>query len=414
MRKEEKYDYYKKALEEYINYYNRIKEAFYDYYGEENVDFQDSNCLPIIEQRIEDYIEENNLEILNEDTLKTAIITILESSRNCANVIVRRGNFKITNEIGLSHDIKEFWIKFSVSLSGVLLKYPTFTRSWYTLEELNSEYIHSHIRASSDITSFKDFCFGRNPIKDTFQYLRSNTNPCIWIWTSMFKQLDDTIKTESLRGGPYIKIQDIKKKSIIDNFTDKRFKINNSILNKDSIIPIEALNISIEDKKRILSKICKDYINNEKLSYNFNPITGIKLNVSHKDFILKVGYYLYKELEGRNETDIKKIEDLLNVKYYLLEKTYLSELRRGFKDYLNLCNEKKIEIMNLALDYDFKGEKVYIKKQYDNLDIENLIIIKLPSLSLIQQAYNIITDILKDLTKKIKPYEKFPETKWFL
>lgn len=411
MNKEEKYEYCKKALKEHIKYYDSLKKAFYDYYGEENVDFQDSSTLQRIEQCIKNDIELDTLEPHDEGFLDYVVQSIIDMNATI-NVIIKRGDFKITNEAGLSHDIKEFWIKFNISLSGTLLTEPTFARSLYTLRELDSKYTHSHISTSANITTFNTFCFGNNPIIGVFIYFKNSRHQDIWEWVSMFKQLDDTIKTESLSGGPYIKMQRIQE-DWLNSFIVDEFKLNDFILNKMGPVNTD-LDLNIETKKRVLCKLCKDYINNERLSYNFNPISGVKLNVSPKEFILKIGYYFYKELEKYDETEIKMIEKYLEVEYCLLTEKRLSILKSDFKLYLNPRLNNKIETTDLTLEHDFKGEKVYIKKQHDSLNTENLAIIKLPSLCLIKQSYNIITDILNYIFINKTSYENLLETKWFL
>lgn len=226
---------YKKVTENVYKVYSVIVEHF----GEDKVDFsipKDIFINTILESYIEylnNYIDSENLpyseycfkdltvvqqeEVLNL-LIKTGNIDILRAD------ILRVFNLQITiyypevtitNEYNESIDIYDTYVRFSINCYGNFIDYGgiTMNRTTYTENQWNSNYIHSHARPlyRSNISEFMSCCLGTGPIRETIRYLSDYNDEDHWRLFCI--ELDNYIRTESVSGGPYIKMNSV------DNFT---------------------------------------------------------------------------------------------------------------------------------------------------------------------------------------------------
>lgn len=127
----------------------------------------------------------------------------------------------ITNEKDESHLIRELWVRVPINDSGSMLGKFTITRTCLTDSEYNLGYFHSHanVRGYKECClKFHNVCLGGTPLKDLCTTLNNNSDPTLW---RMFCfELNRFVRTESLKGVPYIKLSSISKHGgVIEEFT---------------------------------------------------------------------------------------------------------------------------------------------------------------------------------------------------
>lgn len=117
----------------------------------------------------------------------------------------------IRNENNLSRKLKDIYVKFLLNTQGKLLGDFTLTRSTYTNCEYNSNYCHSHTLrryTKSDFIAFSRCCLGNGPIKSLICQLQTENHKATWMLFCV--ELLRYLETESLSGGPYISMKNIK------------------------------------------------------------------------------------------------------------------------------------------------------------------------------------------------------------
>lgn len=152
------------------NYVSEVVDIFNDFFGEENVDLQKSD-----------------LEELS--------------------IIVHFPKITVTNEQDKSIDITHLWVKIPISNNGTLKQRFTMLRSEYTLEQFLSGYSHSHIPPISrhDYRNWRTPCLGIGPIRSTICTLIRDFSEDTWKLFCL--ELLKYVTTESLAGGPYIRLE---------------------------------------------------------------------------------------------------------------------------------------------------------------------------------------------------------------
>lgn len=180
-------------LESVLINVNEIKDILYHYYGEERVDIQLQNILTFIE------IHKPSL------TSNEKIIQFINSCSEKIPILIHFPEVTITNEYNDSLLVKDLYIKFYIHLNGYL-SFDNFliTRTTFTYAQLNSGYIHSHAPRFTNTPIFKNPCLGEGPIKNTTTNLQLEYDSNLWNLFCI--ELDQYVKTESITGGPYIRM----------------------------------------------------------------------------------------------------------------------------------------------------------------------------------------------------------------
>jgi hypothetical protein len=193
----------------YDNYFDRllkIKDVFVDYYGEDRVDLQipsfeqfcNSTCSTYFSSPYAGPISEQN-----DDT-----ITRLYSHKKNLNfhLLVYFPDVTVTNENEDSINIKDLYVKFSISREGSLAGSFYMTRTSYTKAQWSYRYIHSHAQ-SLNSNWWSGCCLGSGPISRTISMLCRNFD--LDLYLLLCGELDIYTRTESLSGGPYIRMYNI-------------------------------------------------------------------------------------------------------------------------------------------------------------------------------------------------------------
>jgi hypothetical protein len=125
----------------------------------------------------------------------------------------------ITNSVDASHVIKEFYVKLKFKKSdGVLYDFGG-TRTLLTQAEVQSNYPHSHCGSAASKGGWGGFCLGSGPIKSQVSILKlKGVSAENYLVFEMFLiGLQAYLEWESLEGGPYQYMSDIRKRQQIEN-----------------------------------------------------------------------------------------------------------------------------------------------------------------------------------------------------
>lgn len=183
--------------------YKIIQETYLDFYPDENLDIY-IPCAAL--QRAFDS-EALNLPVNKEDLVK------IKESSSAMRITVYYPEITVTNEHGLSHTITDVYVEADFPVFNIYLG-----RTSYTQDEINSGYIHSHV-PPNNFDQLQNFCTGNSQtavnqlewkIKQASKENLSAEAFSLLI-QSYIIEIERMIKTESLEGGPYIKMSNIEK-----------------------------------------------------------------------------------------------------------------------------------------------------------------------------------------------------------
>lgn len=178
---EQRYQEFKKITES-------VTSIFSEYYDDENVD--------------------THIHIKSTDGIPNNDIAAFD-------IIIRVPKVKVTNEHNKSVIITEVYVKVSFDFNGKLVGTFGIKRGEYTKSQILSDYCHSHI-CGIPRSTWGNPCLGNGPIRYTCMTLSSEFNEGI---LKLFcYELEGFLKTESLRGVPYRKLE------LIGNETSRYIK----------------------------------------------------------------------------------------------------------------------------------------------------------------------------------------------
>lgn len=128
---------------------------------------------------------------------------------------------KVTNEFNKSVNIRDLWVKVPFDYNGRGKGYFGMNRSYYTLDQFRSRYLHSHV-ASIPIHNFEKFqtpCTGTGPINDTLSTLAIRYDEAIWQLLCL--EISRYVRVESISGVPHHRLENIT--ILQGSSTTKRF-----------------------------------------------------------------------------------------------------------------------------------------------------------------------------------------------
>jgi hypothetical protein len=199
------FDAYQQWLQEELDFVESTLEAIYP----GNVDVQVNNPFSQADKEdINASFRSANKDVTRMSGTGHAVVR----SKKVADVIIKFPEVVISNSHRKSHTIKDLYIH--IQLSGVLRFMDSFRgiRATKTYAEYCSRYGHSHMQSSDLPTHTSQFCLGSTDFSNLVSGLMQNN------WNRlMFEmyaiQLIDYLKWESLEGGPYAKLEEIRTSS---------------------------------------------------------------------------------------------------------------------------------------------------------------------------------------------------------
>lgn len=228
-----------------------VYSIFSDYFGEDRVDLQ--NCLTE-----EDFIEKyRDTRDLYSDNVKV-FSDLVES---CARILVWFPEVTIRNEENDSTVIKDLYVKVLVEGNGSLYGKFSMNRETYSLEQIESDYMHSHCPGIpfSDFSSFKPVCTGSGPINATIANLNSSYDSDLWLL--FCSELEDFVQVESIAGVPYRRIKNIRIGDRVRVSTEEEFVIRGK-WSSLSVYEMDSVGFMLKD-------FLKDFLKNNSIPIEF-------------------------------------------------------------------------------------------------------------------------------------------------
>lgn len=235
----------KEVYKEIMDTITPIYEEFKDYYGEDRVDIQNlpecegiiaitevcplSRYFPILgsfalsaEWGSLTEEEKNTFTNLGESILENPfqslgdkiplflpfIKTLFYKVYPSIDILIYFPKVRVTNENDRYIDITKLWVKVSINIYGKVTSYLKMLRSEYTYGQYTGQYIHSHARPLDTSFQFSPCCLGDGPLSRTFETLQLENNLAIWKLACL--EIDRYTKVESVSGGPYRRLEEVR------------------------------------------------------------------------------------------------------------------------------------------------------------------------------------------------------------
>ena len=138
----------------------------------------------------------------------------------------------VTNENDKSVQIQDLYAKVFLTIEGrIPYEYRGFklNRTTFPENQFTSGYLHSHIPHFSGVPMFSDPCLGTGPINNTIMDLKNGYEETLWML--FCQELSLYVTVESLRGGPYFRMEQIGSEVRLSGFMD----YNSSFQSFDSL-----------------------------------------------------------------------------------------------------------------------------------------------------------------------------------
>lgn len=211
---------------------------------------------------------------------------------------------KIRNSEGSSHDIKNLFVFFTLDPQKGFIPFANLLgcRTEWNIEETFIGYQHSHlpfteVQNSSQITQARFFCLGEGSIIEAFTRLRSQFNRKNF--EILLMELETYVSWESLEGGPYKLMDDIRARGVANNsyvFEDIPIYFPEGDSNA---FPIKIPNVGTNsDSSYFYDKVC-DYTD-----LIFIILSELEEYIAHSSYVVASEILLFDE---ELDTKIKEV-----------------------------------------------------------------------------------------------------------
>ena len=190
----------------------------------------------------------------------------------------------VTNDNGRSIVIKDLYARILVTPEGKIpYEFRGFqlNKTTFSYDQWTSGYVHSHVPSlyyRRGKPEFADPCLGTGPINNTIMDLKNNYEEAVWML--FCRELSLYVTVESLRGGPYIKLETVgatKRLSGFERFTEV-----------DSIPYIHYRNWTSEEAlKTFLKEFTLWYLQNGHLKFNYRQ-ERFRCGLPYYDFMIDI------------------------------------------------------------------------------------------------------------------------------
>lgn len=271
-------------------------------------------------------------------------------------ILVHFPRVKITNEHDKFVYANHIYAKICISYNGSMINRFTLNRAEYSYDHISSNYMHSHISGIplSDFTHFMSPCLGIGPIRSTISNLNREYDEDLWGLFCL--ELDKYVHTESVKGGPYRRLENIHSNN---NRTRLLLPTNFKVIK-------QFFDYNSFDKD--MCKVFTRYLlMSKKLKFAYNS-EGYSIGMSFRDYIITVSNIFidwYNEAFN-NGVYTYSLDDLIryNVvnKYKITSTKIIKEVNTRNANY-SIYNGKKV--------CTFKGKDVLVKIT-DNINTEDV------------------------------------------
>lgn len=342
--------------------YNKVYEVydyFKHYFGEEYVDLQG---LPSNDSIINAF---NLCGITSNNSVYTAEESVWENLRwsfsTNLNIIIWWPEVTVTNENNKFVKIYDLYAKVTVDTLGRFYG-TTFTLLRATYPEIQwlSKYQHSHVPRLRSLPIWEIPCLGRGPIQNTISHLKYDNREEYWLL--FCDELAKYVTVESLRGGPYIRLETIGEfNNTIGSYCGYIDTLGYSYLNRFKT------RLGKDTWNNIIKEFLKYYLNNGHLDICYrNNVFKISNNYYNLVLDMSSSFIEWFNIYGNEE---------LKTKLYNAEilKTAVPKNGRFYsKDSLQVLSQNAPTSILLY----FKNEPIYtkiIKKEKESVQTATLL-----------------------------------------
>lgn len=155
--------------------------------------------------------------VQREDATTETVYRKLDNICPYYDIIVRFPHETVTNEMNESTEIYNLFIRIRMRRDGTMFNYPEAKKSSFTIDQLCSGYVHSHVTRitgtlNSNVKIWRPMCFGSGPIVTSLEHLLSRVPEDLQAsWIGFIGELKQWTRIESIDGGPYMRIREIGK-----------------------------------------------------------------------------------------------------------------------------------------------------------------------------------------------------------
>lgn len=262
-------------------------------------------------------------------------------------VLVSNGNFiiikfpkvTVTNENNKFIHIQDLYVRVCVTFNGYMDGKFEMIRSYYPLEQWNSDYCHSHISHIS--TEWMVPCTGSGPINSTINFLGSYFDKEKW---GLFcYELDKFVTVESIAGIPYRRLESVglmNDRPFSNPVVVGKLKFNGKIIGRDMV-------------QDFVKRVVKDA--DFKISFVHN---SFELGETFDSFWIKVSkiftkWYNEKYKEGKVKGTLRQLLNKEIVDRYIIKDGKVYGMRR--------MNVRSTEDYQGAALFKFKGEWIHME-----------------------------------------------------
>lgn len=230
------------------NIYN-VYEIFQNFFGEQYTDLQGIPTDEDIANFMSNYPSVVTVTIAErENCYDIQASTLREIKRAYSSltlpILVWWPRVTITNENDRSVVIHDLYAKIEVTAEGRIPYHNRgfqLNRTTFTEEQFSCGYLHSHIPHFSGVPHFDNPCLGSGPINNTILDLKNGYEDTLWLLFCQEMSLYVTV--ESLRGGPYFRMETIGSRTVLSEYSGYRFEFDhlaNTGLYGDSYMELVA------------------------------------------------------------------------------------------------------------------------------------------------------------------------------
>lgn len=328
-----------------------------------NVDylFANLNIYQIDNFNILDFTFKEYNKLVDNNKIFTLISTIINNHYINSDfyIYVHWPEVKITNEYDQSTIIKDLYFKTNVDIDGKLKQNSILlNRSTYSKKEVLKDYLHSHIPGIDSNYEFLHGCTGRGPIGNTMCYLCNNYD--LEIYGLFCQELDNYVKTESIKGVPYRRLSELDQKtsSNKDPYNKLIYSYNYSYLQHINEHYRDLIFNEIRKNKLFFKSFFLKFFKEFKIPFAYRN-NMLQIGISINDFALQFNDYFIKYLNCCYDGIV---EEFINNKF--LSEITIQNNAIYLVDNESNYNEKLMQMIhdesnNLVL-FKFKNKNVYL------------------------------------------------------
>lgn len=347
-----------------LKQYKAIIDCYKDFYSEDvlSIDYMSG-------------ILKNALETKEEDVSPEDLDRIKSIYSNGIGFIIHYPELTLTNDHGKQYKVYDVYVETEYPYMDVSLG-----RATYTMNEIQSGYIHSHVHTGY-FKSLSSFCTGNanTPVNQLRSYIKNHYFSSIedfkYKITSLIIAVERMIRIESLAGGPYTKFEYVGK-------ADTSTPI--------SITPTSDIVYLNNKNREALIKFINYYLSLHLDTFYYDG-KCYQLNATDEEFIDRVTNAAFTYRKVLNHSAWFEQIDAINGLYY----------KR-----LNINNNPDTHDGD-TVNWSFKGEYPKIKIIGDSIKVKHVIILKRCYISFI---YNLLLQIINGIYATNK-YNCCPRTR---